>query len=55
LDKLLAEWVDFDQARIASLVEFAEFLDKTNISLLDILVRIRADNAARNGTEKSDA
>jgi hypothetical protein len=54
-DETLAERVDLDETRVDSLVETTELGDKTNITLLDVLVRVRADYATRNGTHGTNA
>lgn len=51
LDEVLRE-IDLDQTRIDGAVEAPEFGDKADVSLGDRLVRIWADNAARNCTAK---
>lgn len=54
LDNTLRQGVDLDQAGIDSLVETAEFGDEANVALIDILVRIGAANAARDGAKGTD-
>lgn len=55
LDEPFAEGVDLDQAGIDCLVETTELGDKTDLALVDVLVRVRADDAARNSTQSSNA
>lgn len=54
LDETLAERIDIDQTGVDSLVELAELGDETNITLLDVLVWVGADDAAGNGTHASN-
>lgn len=49
MDELLAQWVDLDETRINGTIESAKFGHETDITLLDGLVWIRTDEAARNG------
>lgn len=54
-DDLLAEGVDLDETRVDGLVEAAELGDKTNVALLDVLVRVWAEDAAGNGANGTNA
>lgn len=54
LDQALGEGVDLDQARVDSLVEFAKLGDQADIALVHVLVRVRADDAAWDGTQGSN-
>lgn len=54
LNEALGEGVDLDKARVDSLVEFAKLGDQTNVTLVHVLVRVRADDAAWNGTQGSN-
>ena len=53
-DKVLGERIDLDQTRIDCAIESSEFGHETNISLVDWLVRVRADDAARDSPKKTD-
>lgn len=55
LDQLLAQRVDLDETGINSTVESAEFGHETDIALLDGLVGIWADAAARNGAQAANS
>jgi hypothetical protein len=54
LKKSLAERVDLDQTRVDSLVELSELGDKTNVALMDFLVRVGANDTAGNSAHGSD-
>lgn len=61
LNETLTKWVDLDQAWIDGLVEAAELSDETDVALVNILVGVGTDDAARkcthcsnNGTEGVD-
>lgn len=54
LDQALGERVDLDQARVDSLVEFAKFGNQANITLVHVLVWVRANDAAWNRAQGSD-
>lgn len=54
LDQTLAEGVYLDETRVDGLVETTELGDETDITLLDILVRVGADDAAGDGAHGSD-
>jgi hypothetical protein len=54
LDKRFRERVDLDETRVDSASETTELGDETNVSLLDGLVRVRAAETARNGSESTD-
>ena len=54
MSKSLAEWIDFDQARVHRLPEPTESGDKTNTALLNVLIRIRKDKTARHSSYASD-
>lgn len=53
LTDLLAERVDLDQSGIDTARELSERRNESYATLLDLLVRVGAAEAARNGTEKS--
>lgn len=55
LKEPLAEGVDLDQAGIDCLVETTELGDETDLTLVDVLVRIGTDDAARNSAQSSNA
>jgi hypothetical protein len=55
LDEPLAEGVDPDQTGIDCLVETTELGNETDLTLVDVLVRVGADDAARNSTQSSNA
>lgn len=54
LDQALGQRVDLDETRVNGAVETAEFGDETNISLIDTLVGVRADDATGNGSHGTD-
>ncbi|KAH3668963.1 hypothetical protein OGAPHI_002718 [Ogataea philodendri] len=51
--QLLAQWVDFGQSRVNRLVQLTKLGNKTDITLINVSVRVREAEAARNGTEGS--
>ncbi len=55
LDEALAEGVDLDQSGVDGAVEAAEFRDQTDVTLRDVLVGVRADDAAGDCTEGANA
>lgn len=55
LSERLRQRVDLDKTRIDGASETTELGDKTNITLLDRLVRVGAADAARNGSESTDS
>lgn len=55
LDKGLAQRVDLNQTGVDSTVEAAKLGNKTNITLLDTLVRVGAADAAWDSTHGTDA
>lgn len=54
LDQALREGVNLDQARVDGLIELAKLGDESDISLVYVLVRIRADDAAWEGAQGTD-
>lgn len=54
LNKALGQGVDMNKTRVDGAGELAELGDETNIALRDGLVRVGADDAARNGTKETD-
>lgn len=54
LNESLAERVDLDQTGVDSLVETTELGDETNMALVDVLIRVGADDAAGNCTTCSN-
>lgn len=54
MNELLGQRVNFDEARINSTVESAEFGDKSDIPLLDGSIWVRTDDAARNSSQEAD-
>lgn len=55
LDQALRQGVDLDQTGVDCLVEFAELRDEADITLANVLVRVGAADAARNGARGSHA
>lgn len=55
LNEPLAEGVDLDQAGIDCFVETTELGDEADLALVDVLVGVGADDAARNSTQSSNA
>ena len=55
LDEPLAERVDLDEARVDGLVELAELRHQAHVALADLLVRVRAADAAGDGAEGARA
>lgn len=55
LDESLTERVDLDKTGIDGLVEFSELGDQTNISLVHLLVRVRATYDAGKGSKSARA
>lgn len=53
LDNALAERVDLNETGVDGLVELAELGDKTNITLVNLLVGVGAADAAGDGAEIS--
>ena len=51
LNEALAQRIDLDKTRVDSTIETTELGDQTDITLRDMLIRIRADNAARDGSQ----
>lgn len=54
LDDLLAEGVNVDQAGVDGLVELSKLGDETDVALVDFLVGVGAEDAARDGAQRSD-
>jgi hypothetical protein len=54
LDETLGQRVDLDKTWVDSAGEAAEFGDEPDITLRDRLVRVGADDAARDGTAATD-
>ena len=54
LDETLAEGVHLYETRVDGLVELAELGDEADVALVDVLVRVRADDAAGDGAERAD-
>jgi hypothetical protein len=54
LSKRLGKRVDLDETRVDGTRKATELGDKTNITLVDRLVGVRAADAAGNGTESSN-
>lgn len=55
LNETLAEGVDANETRVDSLVELAELGDEADVALLDVLEGVGANDAARDGTESTNA
>ncbi len=55
LDQALRERIDLNQARVDSAIESTKLSNQPNVTLGNRLVWVRADDAARNGTQSSDA
>ena len=54
LDEAFGERVDLDETRVDGAVEAPEFGHETDVTLADGLVRVRAADAARDGTGETD-
>jgi hypothetical protein len=54
LNQALRQRVDLDETRVDSAREAAEFGDQTDITLRDGLVRVGADEAARNSSAETN-
>lgn len=54
LNEALAQRVDLDQTRVHGARKATELCHQANISLVDRLIRVWADDAAGNGSEGSD-
>lgn len=54
LGELFRQRIDLDQTGIHGAIESAKFGDQSDVTLRNRFVRIRADNAAGNGSEESD-
>ena len=55
LGETLGEGVDLDETRVDGLVEAAKLGDETDVALVDMLVRVGAEDAAWDGTHCTDA
>ena len=55
LNEALGERIDENETRVNGASELAELGDQADVSLRYWLVRVRADDAAGNGTEETDA
>ena len=54
LNKTLRERIDLDKTWVDCAVEATKLGDKTNITLVNRLVRVGANNATRNSTAETD-
>lgn len=55
LDETFAEWVDIYETRVDSTIKSTELGDQTDVTLRHTLIRIRADDTARNRPYSTNA
>jgi hypothetical protein len=55
LDKTFAKRVDLDETGVNRTIKSTEFCDETDVTLRDRFVGVRTDDAAGNGTHRSNA